>query len=543
MSVTFGFFDSVDGDRKYSADDFTRFLGNLISDGVIASPSNGLQVQATEGMTVKVTAGWAYIQGHYVHNDTDLYLTLDEPDIVQYRADRIVLRFDRINRKIDIAVKNGTVSEYQSVVPALQRDENIWELSLAWIWTGAGMEALEQQHIHDERGQTDVCGWVTGMIQQIDTTNLFAQYDNAFWTWFNGIKRDYDSTYVCNGVDDNVKLPLFIQQVQQRRPNINTIAIMGTFGIDDTTEDTGSYSTIVSLWIDNSENKPITLDFSRCDEIQFTKSNDFALFQNCTIKSLKLAVNCELDRGESGYLNTCIQTEKVTLENCSISGTLTGEIRLFYQVIRMLDETDCCKNCNVDIAFADNQIVGIFTSSKNHIKDTNIKVTGKSATGIYAISSYLSNCTVSALANENGEGISISSDCFASNCDITGYTKNTADYHGCGIYSSGTVKVYLNGIRSVADTPPLYGCTNSMRLAGGSEGFFTGIFSPVVYIPDTVATNQPIKMVTQAEYDSMENPSEAVIYVITDGGDSSISSVSNEQFSELLDTIGTLSKI
>ncbi len=541
--INYGFFDSVDGDRRYSADDFTNYLGNLISDGVIASPSNGLQVQASEGMTVKVTAGWAYIQNHYVHNDTDLFLTLDASDIVRNRCDRIVVRLIRAERRIEIAVKKGESLEVGNpYLPALQRDSDIWELSLAYVFVYANSTEITQGLIADERPDTSVCGWVTGLIQQIDTTNLFAQYDSAFWSWFNGVKETQDY-YVCNGIDDNVKLPQFIQEIQRVRPNINTITVIGTFGVDDTTEDTGSYSTIVSLWIDNSENKPITLDFSRCDEIQFTKSNDFALLQNCIIKSLKLAVSCELNRGESGYLNTCIQTEKVTLENCFISGTLTGEIRLFYQVIRMLDETDCCKNCNVDISFADNQIVGIFTSGENHIESTNIKVTGKSATGIYVISSYLSNCTVSALANENGEGISISSDCFASNCDITGYTKNTADYHGCGIYSSGTVKVYLNGIRSVAETPPLYGCTNSMRLAGESEGFFTGIFSPVVYIPDTVATNQPIKQVTQAEYDNMESPSDAVIYVITEEGDSSISSMSNEQFSELLDTIGTLSKI
>ncbi len=513
MSITFGFFDSIDGDRKYSADDFTRFLGNLVSDGVIASPSNGLQVQATEGMTVKVTAGWAYIQGHYVHNDTDLYLTLDEPDIVQYRADRIVLRFDRINRKIDIAVKNGTVSEYQSVVPALQRDENIWELSLAWIWTGAGMEAVEQQHIHDERGQTDVCGWVTGLIQQIDTTNLFAQYDNAFWTWFNGIKRDYDSTYVCNGVDDNVQLPLFIQQVQQRRPNINTIAVMGTFGIDDTTEDTGSYSTIVSLWIDNSENKPVTLDFSRCDEIQFTKSNDFALFLNCTIKGLRMSVASTLERNPD-YVNCLIQMENSVLENCHISGVLDGEISLFYRVVQMLENSDKVSDSVIDMTFPENEIVGIYTSGQNRIDNTIVKVTGKIATGIYAISSYLTNCAISALADENGKGVEISTDCFAVNCDITSYTKDPENYSGCGIHSSGTVKVYLNGIRSVANPPALYSCTNSMRLSGNSEGFFTGIFSPAIDVPDTVTTNQPIRQVTQAEYDALENPDEHTLYCI-----------------------------
>ncbi|MDE6777535.1 MAG: hypothetical protein K2J25_06285, partial [Oscillospiraceae bacterium] len=36
-----------------------------------------------------------------------------------------------------------------------------------------------------------LCGWVTGMIQQIDTTNLFAQYDNTFWSFFHAIKETF----------------------------------------------------------------------------------------------------------------------------------------------------------------------------------------------------------------------------------------------------------------------------------------------------------------------------------------------------------------
>ena len=513
--VSYGFFDSVNGDRRYSADDFTHFLGNLVSDGVIATPANALQIQEAEGMTVKVSAGWAYIQGHYVHNDNDLYFTIDDSDILLNRADRIVLRLDKPNRKIAITVKKGEPQYLNDdgtvILPYIQRDENIWELSLGWIGISAGQTSIVQAHITDERSRTDICGWVTGLIQQIDTTNLFAQYDNAFWTWFNGIK-DTQDCYVCNGIDDNVQLPLFIQQTQQNRPNINTIAVIGTFGIDDTTEDTGSYSTIVSLWIDNSENKTVTLDFSRCDEIQFAKSNDFALFQNCTIKGLRMSVASTLERNPD-YINCLIQMENSVLKNCKISGVIDGEISLFYRVVQMLESADKVIDTTVNVTFQENEIVGIYTSGQNHIDNTAVSVTGKKATGIHAISSYLSGCTICATADENGKGLDISTDCFAVNCDFTGYTKNTADFHGCGIYSTGAVKVYLNGIRSVANPPTLYSCTNSMRLADGSTGFYTGIFNPAVSVPDTVATNQPIRQVTQAEYDAL-TPITGVIYTI-----------------------------
>lgn len=189
--VTYGFFDSIDGDRKYNADDISNYFLKLISNGVFATPANAMQVQESSGMTVKVSAGWGFINCKWINNDSDYFITLDEPDIILNRADRIVLRLnkDESLRNIEIAVKRGTPGENPSV-PSLQRDESVWELSLAYVMVWAGRTEITQADIADERGNTEVCGWVTGLINQIDTTNLFAQYDSAFWLWFNTIKDD-----------------------------------------------------------------------------------------------------------------------------------------------------------------------------------------------------------------------------------------------------------------------------------------------------------------------------------------------------------------
>ena len=61
MAVTYGFFDSINGDRTYNADDIGNYFLKLISNGVFATPSTSLQVQATTGMTVNVAAGWGFI--------------------------------------------------------------------------------------------------------------------------------------------------------------------------------------------------------------------------------------------------------------------------------------------------------------------------------------------------------------------------------------------------------------------------------------------------------------------------------------------------
>lgn len=214
--VKYGFFDSVGGDRKYSADDIGNYFVKLISDGVFATPATALQVQANSGMTVQVTAGWGFIKCHWLNNNAPLLLTLDAADPILSRTDRIVMRLDTANRLCELAVKKGTSGSTSA--PALTRvEDGIWELSLAQIAIAPGVTEITQAAITDERADTSVCGYVTGLIDQIDTTNLFAQYNAAFTTWFDSVKDEVKSTtimidlhsrYIASVGDTNIPINL-----------------------------------------------------------------------------------------------------------------------------------------------------------------------------------------------------------------------------------------------------------------------------------------------------------------------------------------------
>lgn len=196
--VTYGFFNSVNGDRLYNADDISNYFVHLISDGVFATPSNAMQVQALSGMTVSVTPGWGFIKCKWIHNDTPFALTIDAADIALDRIDRIVLRLDVSDavRSIAIAVKKGTPGGTPTP-PALERVAGgVWELSLAQIAVAANATAITQADITDERPDTSVCGFVTGLIDQIDTTNLFAQFTSAFNAWFDAVKEEVKTTTI-----------------------------------------------------------------------------------------------------------------------------------------------------------------------------------------------------------------------------------------------------------------------------------------------------------------------------------------------------------
>jgi hypothetical protein len=216
MALTYGFFDSVNGDRKYSADDISNYFLKLISNGVFATPSNAMQVQPSSGMTVQVTAGWAFINCKWLNNSAPYLLTCDAADVAMRRIDRVVLKLDPSVgvRAISMYIKKGTPAASGATPPALTRvDGGVWELSLAQINIPAGTTEITAAHIEDEREDTSLCGLVTGLIDQIDTTNLFQQYNAAFNQWFDTVKdtllsntlvRSYQGFYTTLDADEDV---------------------------------------------------------------------------------------------------------------------------------------------------------------------------------------------------------------------------------------------------------------------------------------------------------------------------------------------------
>jgi len=187
MMIRSGFFNSINGDRKYDASRFAEYFASFIGNGVFPNPSNNLQVLSNDDMTVTVKAGKAWINGYILINDDDYILTLDPADGVLNRIDRIVARYDTVDREIRLEVKKGTFAS-QPVAPTLQRDADAYELALADIYVAKGAVSITQANITDLRLNTELCGIVHGTVEQVDTTTLFNQY----LTWLQEKKNQYD---------------------------------------------------------------------------------------------------------------------------------------------------------------------------------------------------------------------------------------------------------------------------------------------------------------------------------------------------------------
>lgn len=173
------FFNSIGGDRKYKAEEWAAYFSSFIGNGVFPLPSSGLQAVADEGMNIALRAGKAWINGYFYTNTTDLTITIATADGVLKRIDRIVIRWDLTERTISARVKSSTPSA-NPTAPALQRDADAYEICVADVMVGAGVTAISQAAITDQRLNGDLCGVVAGVVQQIDTDAFNAQLQ----AWF-----------------------------------------------------------------------------------------------------------------------------------------------------------------------------------------------------------------------------------------------------------------------------------------------------------------------------------------------------------------------
>lgn len=192
MAERYSFFNaevdtSGNYDRTYLAEDIASYFASFVGNGVYANSADNLKVVPSDAMTVAVKAGKGWIKGYYYENDSDLAFLLDNADGAKGRIDSVVLRLDLTNRYLRVFVKKGALAT-NPVAPTLTRNADVYELQLATISVPAGATAITEAQITDTRFDSAVCGVVAGVIEQIDATNLFSQYDDAFNTWFEGAK-------------------------------------------------------------------------------------------------------------------------------------------------------------------------------------------------------------------------------------------------------------------------------------------------------------------------------------------------------------------
>ena len=212
MSVSSGFFNSLNGDRKYNAAQMSAIFDGLIIDGVFASIGTAFAVKAAGGLTVNVGVGKAWFDRTWTVNDSILPMTAPEAEVLLDRIDAVVLEVNGMEsvRENTIKFVKGNPSSAPSR-PTLTNEGNVHQYPLCYIYRKYGTAVINQADITPMVG-TESTPFVTGILQTISLDELLgkwqdeldrftdarsqevddwiAQEESDFTAWFNKMKAD-----------------------------------------------------------------------------------------------------------------------------------------------------------------------------------------------------------------------------------------------------------------------------------------------------------------------------------------------------------------
>lgn len=190
-------------DRNYSADDISNWLRVAFTTGVVKTNSEagtgnplGLKVVADSGMNIKVNAGFACINGKPYINDSYLSLTIGTaPTGANPRYDCIILRMDntqtREARRTYIYVKE--LGSNPPTINDLTRNDEVYELLLAYVIINPNVTTITQGYIKDRRGNENYCPWFTAVKGYEDYYDAIVQQFE-----FNGTMASAGTTITTN---------------------------------------------------------------------------------------------------------------------------------------------------------------------------------------------------------------------------------------------------------------------------------------------------------------------------------------------------------
>lgn len=197
FAVNCGFFDAVNSDRTYSADDMNKPYSRIVADGVFATqsgtPSTDLQVVSSgNGMQITIQPGQGIFGGKWFENQSSILITVPNNTAINPRVDSVIVQVDKraSGRVGNIVYRTGTPGA-SAAAPAINTVANVIEYRIANIYVAPSANTINNDAITDLRGSSS-CPWVTGLITQVDTSTLWAQWQAAYQNFYNSATYEYN---------------------------------------------------------------------------------------------------------------------------------------------------------------------------------------------------------------------------------------------------------------------------------------------------------------------------------------------------------------
>ena len=173
-TVSSGFYDAVNNDRTYSADDMNNIFYNVFGDGVIAKSTadNALKVISGGGSVIQIYSGNAIFGRRWFISDTFHGFTIPVNSAAYARMDSVIARVDtRVAERVAKLVYITGTPDSAVEPPEINQTGGVIEYRIANIKVPIGAAIPEE--IYDLRG-TDECPFIITMDTFFDTWRVIS---------------------------------------------------------------------------------------------------------------------------------------------------------------------------------------------------------------------------------------------------------------------------------------------------------------------------------------------------------------------------------
>lgn len=191
--ITYGFYDSLNHDRRYNAIQFGSIFDGVIRDGIFMSIGTCFRVIPGEGMMLLVGIGRAWFNHTWTLNDAPLPIYIPQSEVLLNRIDAIVLDIysDQAHRVNDVIVVKGTPSKTPQR-PTLINTTHRHQYPLAYISVGAGVTSIRAADITSMIG-TSSTPYVTGILETVNIDALLDQWQDQWNVFFEKQTAEIES--------------------------------------------------------------------------------------------------------------------------------------------------------------------------------------------------------------------------------------------------------------------------------------------------------------------------------------------------------------
>nr|DAF85720.1 MAG TPA: Receptor Binding Protein [Siphoviridae sp. ctWT735] len=203
MSFTYGFYNSVNHDRRYDAKQISSMFDGLITDGVYRNYGKCFSITIVAGLQVSIGEGRAWFNTTWSYNDSELIIDLPAANQVYNRIDAIIIRVDKTNRTNELTYKSGTPGSEAAKPELSSGADDVFEYPLAYITVSAKATQLVAENIELAIG-TAACPFVTGILESVPIDTLMRQWKKEYDDLIFDLKNRIDQVSSEQLIDGSI---------------------------------------------------------------------------------------------------------------------------------------------------------------------------------------------------------------------------------------------------------------------------------------------------------------------------------------------------